>query len=129
MSDLIKRQDAIEKLECFCMEKALEDQNHPSAEARTQMSSADLISRQDAIDALYHAVRDYDTEALCVVNFNDAVRKIRAVPSAQPEIIRCKDCKHRSKSGLCNMWSVFGTVTTDDDMYCSYGERGDSDDE
>lgn len=34
MSDLINRQDAIEKLECFCMEKALEDQNHPSADQR-----------------------------------------------------------------------------------------------
>lgn len=52
MSDLINRMDAIEKLEYFCMVKALEDQNHPSAEARTQMSSADCISRQDAIDAL-----------------------------------------------------------------------------
>lgn len=52
MSDLISRQDAIEKLEYFCMVKALEDQNHPSAEARTQMSSADLISRQAAIDAI-----------------------------------------------------------------------------
>lgn len=43
-------------------------------------------------------------------------------------VVRCKDCKHRSKSGLCNMWSVFGTVTTDDEMYCSYGERGEADD-
>lgn len=34
MSDLIKRQDAIEKLECFCMVKALEDQNHPSTERK-----------------------------------------------------------------------------------------------
>lgn len=93
----------------------------PSAEARTQMSSADLINRQDAIRALWEDIED------CFV-LHDAIKSIQgvpsAVPSAQPEIIRCKDCKHRSKSGLCNMWSVFGTVTTDDDMFCSYGERG-----
>ena len=44
----------------------------------------DLISRQAAIDALYH-VDEYNGRS---------VEAIRKLPPAQPEIIRCKDCKH-----------------------------------
>jgi hypothetical protein len=52
----------------------------------------DLISRQAAIDAVQHA---FDMETL----LNRFVRKVavdalKTMPSAQPEIIRCKDCKH-----------------------------------
>ena len=45
----------------------------------------DLISRQAAIDALYH-VDEYNGRS---------VEAIRKLPPAQPErIVRCKDCKH-----------------------------------
>lgn len=55
--------------------------------------------------------------------YNEETGEAIFQPKVVGELIRCRDCKHRSKSGLCNMWSVFGTVTTDDEMYCSYGER------
>ena len=43
----------------------------------------DLISRQAAIDAINRAVT------------KEAARwSVEALPSAQPKIIRCKDCKH-----------------------------------
>ena len=90
-----------------------------------------LISRQDTQDLIdeyietAQRIKCKDAEDMLM----DLADDVRNLSSAEPEIIRCKDCKHRSKSGLCNMWSVFGTVTTDDDMFCSYGERGDSDDE
>ena len=45
---------------------------------------SDLISRQAAIDALYH-VDEYNSRS---------VEAIRNLPSAEPQIIRCKDCKH-----------------------------------
>ena len=45
---------------------------------------SDLISRQAAIEALYH-VDEYNGRS---------VEAIRKLPPAQPEIIRCKDCKH-----------------------------------
>lgn len=44
----------------------------------------DCISRQAAIDALYH-VDEYNSRS---------VEAIRNLPSAEPQIIRCKDCKH-----------------------------------
>jgi len=65
------------------------------------------------------------------------------MPSAQPEIIRCKDCKHWRQQtnyqgaplsfGFCesdDMWrSLYGEtyevshIDTDDDFYCGYAER------
>ena len=48
----------------------------------------DLISRQAAIDALYH-VDEYNGRS---------VEAIRNLPSAQPEIIRCNSCKHWTQS-------------------------------
>ena len=44
----------------------------------------DLISRQAAIDALYH-VDEYNGRS---------VEAIRKLPPAQSEIVRCKNCKH-----------------------------------
>ena len=49
-----------------------------------EINMSDLIDRQAAIDALYH-VDEYNGRS---------VEAIRKLPPAQPEIIRCKDCKH-----------------------------------
>ena len=57
----------------------------------------DTISRQAAIDALRTC---YDTETITMdngdeyINYGDAVGEIEQLPSAQPELIRCKDCKN-----------------------------------
>ena len=38
------------------------------------------------------------------------------------EVVRCKDCKRYSQSGLCNLYlSVSHEMKPDD--FCSYGER------
>ena len=51
----------------------------------------DLISRQDAIDAFTckGSVFTYGANECKTI-----VSRIMALPSAQPEIIRCKDCKY-----------------------------------
>ena len=51
-------------------------------------NSSDTISRQQAIDALNEVVKDHS-----ITDF-DAIASILDLPHAQPEIIRCKDCKH-----------------------------------
>ena len=43
-------------------------------------------------------------------------------PSAQPEIIRCKDCKYNATSKKCLNPNSFFLVPADDD-FCSYAER------
>ena len=104
----------------------------------------DLISRQAAIDGLWKALYEYqdktekqfqDSEELdlydwmvhriFVQNMSDIdMQTILNLPSAQPEIVRCKDCKHRDpedKKCDCGMqWCVFPKR---DDDFCSYAER------
>ena len=55
-----------------------------------------------------------------------ADRIIDGLPSAQPEIVRCKDCKnslhwYRDRR-RCFLWSEDG-VSVFDDGFCSYAER------
>ena len=99
----------------------------------------DLISRQAAIDATWF--EPSYTDPLNVLT--DARDRLKALPSAQPEIIRCKDCKHWRQQtnyqgaplsfGFCesdDMWrSLYGEtyevshIDTDDDFYCGYAKR------
>ena len=62
----------------------------------------DLIERQAAIDALAklvpYAICDASTESY-TNGLTDAYNLICQLPSAQPEIIRCKECKK---------WNVYG---------------------
>ena len=55
------------------------------AQEHEKYIDADLISRQAAIDACIR-VREYRAY--------DEIEEIKALPSAQPEIIHCKDCLH-----------------------------------
>ena len=90
----------------------------------------DMISRQAAIKAFYCAdelIVSGEANARNVVNYiNKVVGKIENLPSAQPEIIRCKDCKHsehwyRDKS-RCFLWHEEG-IDVFDDGFCNYAER------
>lgn len=56
---------------------------------------SDLISRQAAIDAIRASTSKYTGfMEMEMYTDDDAVEAINGVPSAQPEIIRCKDCKN-----------------------------------
>lgn len=74
----------------------------------------DLISRQMAVDAL-------GTPHGIIY----PIRTIESLPSAQPEIIRCKDCKHSEHwykdRQRCFLWNEDG-VSVFDDGFCNYGE-------
>ena len=80
----------------------------------------DLISRAAAIDDLHgkDPSQIWDTADIEVW--------VNALPSAQPEIIRCKDCKHsehwyRDKS-RCFLWHEEG-IDIFEDGFCNYAER------
>ena len=88
-----------------------------------------LISRQAAIDAIkglptwwadeggYYGGAQPPMKAL--LDPTDAVSAIENLPSAQPEIVRCKDCKYRyldDSVWKCPYGYPFG------DFYCAYGE-------
>ena len=69
----------------------------------------DLISRAAAIDVMLAALDD-DWES------DYAKDRMCELPSAQPEIIRCRDCLMH---GVCRFEKAFGL-----DGYCSQAERG-----
>lgn len=93
---------------------------------------SDLIDRQAVIKAITNAADKWDCS-------DDYQRGIKAgirlgtlissiIPSKQPEIIRCRDCKHyyfadnripQEQRYVCD---IGGEVWQPDD-YCSYGER------
>ena len=83
----------------------------------------DLISRQAAIDLF--DVPDADG---MFTSCGYAMRELRKLPTSQPEIIRCKDCKYsehwyRDKS-RCFLWHEEG-IDVFEDGYCNYAGRKD----
>ena len=91
-------------------------------------NSSDCISRQAAIDAVIKR------DANCGI---DSAEVLKSLPSAQPEIIRCKDCKWWDKSeegqfGYCmamkhgyysTNWEISIHRRYKGDFYCADGER------
>lgn len=88
---------------------------------------SDLISRKAAIDAIrkdMYADKDYMSAMICE-GIEDV---LNGLPSAQPEIIRCKDCKHyktdhpRANGYHCcyRMHNIFPMKPDD---FCSHTER------
>ena len=81
----------------------------------------DLISRQAAIDAIMGEPTDAHYPSWYAA-------QIEKLPAAQPEIIRCKDCKHRYLDGM--IWNCPFGLSGGEDFFCAYGAKeGDSDDE
>lgn len=96
----------------------------------------DSISREAAIDALADYIHNVDkvlgTGRLTAYDCKDAATSVfEELPSAQPEIIMCKDCKYYKKSEvsdrmMCWRKDVNGQPVCYDfnpDDFCSYGER------
>ena len=81
---------------------------------------SDLISRQDAIDAVGNMLR-----RKFGIGGELAKITLEGLPSAQTEIIRCKDCKHFAPNkGYTVGWDGYCDITLDkmlDDDYCSKG--------
>ena len=84
----------------------------------------DCISRQAAIDALENidCSDGIGISALKCDVVEDAINAINALPSAQPEIIRCLDCKYWEREepftsiGRCGIWAYTHRKGSD---YCS----------
>ena len=76
----------------------------------------DLISRQAAIDAIRGEIE--------INGYSHVVDVLEQLPSAQPEITRCKDCKfYRQEIDMCDEpYSTAHNVVHEDD-FCSKAER------
>lgn len=97
---------------------------------------SDLIKRQDALDALLGTAEFIGEENVyAFVKYVIAAnKKISELPPAQPECIRCKDCKHFELNKpyviqgipvlgneVCNAWG--NGCKTSQDGFCFLAER------
>ena len=82
----------------------------------------DLISRQAVLKGI----------SLSCMGQSDAikaeaalVRYVKKIPSAEPEIIRCKDCKYRDENWrrVSVRWLPCMDVRTGSNWYCGSAER------
>ena len=79
---------------------------------------SDLIDRRAAIDEIARWIGYIDEDMILRIQTG-----LKKVPSAQPEIIRCKDCKHRdAEDGFCKGrgWPM---QLVPEDGFCDKGER------
>ena len=77
----------------------------------------DLISRQAAIRWVNTECNPYGKPTLDFESGKKGIEHLEQMPSAQPEITRCKDCEHWTNDDCPFAW---GKV---EDAFCSYAER------
>ena len=86
---------------------------------------ADTISRLAAIDAVkcgaLSAAMVYGRTDAGSAALSETIKAIKALPSAQPEIVRCKDCVYHAGWDYCE--EVDGLWYDDD--FCCHGEKGE----
>lgn len=77
---------------------------------------AEYIDRDAAIAACFDGFADCR---------DDCAANIRNIPAADVvEVVRCKDCFNRTKSGMCIQWSRYEKiVNTPDYAFCSWGVK------
>ena len=93
--------------------------NKKSTEKRTETHACDLISRQAAVELAMKYCPDDDGSVQCDGDIRELLDELENLPSAQPEIIRCKDCKWKNRHNCTRAVEVF----IDDDKYCAWAER------
>ena len=83
---------------------------------------SDLISRTDALACFHDWVDKHGN-----VHSGDEMvehQRIEALPPAEPEIIRCKDCKYYYNTNPKNIPTAnIICFQMHEDDYCSYAER------
>ena len=79
----------------------------------------DCISREQAIDA----ARDW-YEGLICGSFKGLEKRLRSLPPAQPDIIRCQNCKYcKFASGDSRICMKFGHSPIGELDFCAWAER------
>lgn len=87
-----------------------------------------LIDLQTALDLLEKDIAENGEapESDYNLGINHARAVISAIPSAQPDIIRCKECKHSDHwykdKRRCFLWHESG-IDVFEDGFCNYAKR------
>ena len=78
----------------------------------------DLISRQEAIRWVKTECNPYGKPTLDFESGKKVIEYLKRAPSAQPEVVRCKDCKHYD-GRPCGIVDWYNTA----EDFCSRAER------
>ena len=78
---------------------------------------SDLISRQAAIRWVKTECNPYGNPTLDFESGKKVIKHLEQMPSAQPEIIRCKDCRHNGS------FDTDCPIDWNGKEYCSFAER------
>ena len=88
----------------------------------------DLISKRAAIDKINERQRKliycfgFENDMVKIMNISKSI--ISAIPPVQPEIIKCKECKHWEQESICDGYcSEIEKDGFDEDHFCGYAER------
>ena len=81
----------------------------------------DCISRQAAIDTLENTKTAISEDGERYIAKQNAIMRIDALPSAQPDIIRCRNCKFAS--GDSRICMKFGHSPIGELDFCAWAER------
>ena len=102
----------------------------PSVQLGTNLAEVgtDCISRRDAIDAIKDLCEECDADYCgeCRIDYpvKDAKSVLETLPAAQPEIVRCKDCKYWKRSSCCEGYcGEIDMEGFDEDHYCGFAEK------
>ena len=97
-----------------------------------------IIYEKDAINVVHKAIYEFfdfcddDEESpmthedMRLLEINKAIStQIKELPSAQPDVVRCKDCKHRDpEDKKCDCGhDIMWQLPRQDDWYCADAER------
>ena len=151
MDDLIRRQDAIDTiladkivgsallimkaigesdtaltLNSACDRHIQEIEKLPSAQPNLQPTcnnlATDAISRQAAIDAVRRCSVKEVAPAYMLIDKAEVMTELMMLPSAEPEVIHCKDCKNADHDAIFDdLWCDGREVSAD--HYCGLAER------
>lgn len=94
-------------------------------------NNSDSVSRQTAVEAIANQSRFSAEEIINICDksvqdengwlggLKEAILAVLELPSAQPEIIRCKECVYADENYHCD----YMTTWNDGDCFCCYGKR------
>lgn len=106
----------------------LEPPPHPEREKTKRVikddGANDLISRKSALEGMRFS-GGLEADGILYVPLRDVREYLRNLPSAQSEIVRCKDCRYVwNENGWDNLWCnrLTGSFSVEKDGGCSWGK-------
>ena len=78
-------------------------------------------NEMDIVDDAITLLKEQEDLNKALVDQCDRIRRLVIELAEQPQIVRCKDCKHYEYGYGCKLWHTL--YNQNDDWFCADGER------